>query len=291
MTVFDGFATLAILPESTPGDELQHAAARSPAANAPELSASVPPQARPAEDAPAAVASEAIPASAAPPGFEFEPVEPVASPSQQSRPIAAAAPFRPAQAAAQTEPQSVAPSLQTIQGDARFLQQARSAPRRSSRLWAAGSFLLLAVLSAQLVYVYRSELAAQYPMTKPALERLCELVGCTVPALQQPRLLSIEASDLQSIDPARPGLIQVTATLRNNATHEVGYPAIDLVLTDSREHTLARRIVLPGEYLDRDKDRNVGIPPKGEVTVRFHVDTGDLGASGFRLDLLAAPLQ
>lgn len=292
MTVFDGFATLAILPESTPGGGPAGAATQGPTVtvSAPGMPAPTPPQVQPAEGSTAAAASEAVPESSAPPGFEFEPIEPASSAVQKSKP-AAAAPFESLQAAAHSEPRPAVPPLQTIKGDARFLQQARGTSRRSPRLWAIGSFLLLAVLGVQLVYVYRSELAARYPVMKPALGRLCELAGCTVPALQRPRLLSIEASDLQSIDPARPGLIQVTATLRNNATHEVGYPAIDLVLTNTREHTLARRIVLPGEYLDRGRDPGMGIPPKGEITIRFHVDTGDLGASGFRLDLLAAPLQ
>jgi hypothetical protein len=29
--------------------------------------------------------------------------------------------------------------------------------------------------------------------------------------------------------------------------------------------------------------------PSAEVTIRLHIDSGDLGAAGFRLDLMAAP--
>jgi len=33
------------------------------------------------------------------------------------------------------------------------------------------------------------------------------------------------------------------------------------------------------------------IAPNAEVTIRLDLDTGDLGAAGFRLDLIAAPAR
>ena len=89
------------------------------------------------------------------------------------------------------------------------------------------------------------------------------------------------------IDPARPSVIELTATLRNHAGHTLGYPALDLVLTDSKEHALARRIFLPAEYVSAAA-LQTGVVPNAEVTVRLTMETGDLGASGFRLDLLPA---
>lgn len=160
---------------------------------------------------------------------------------------------------------------------------------RHGYAWAAASILLALVLLAQAAYVYRVELAANYPGLKPSLTVACEALGCTVPLPQQPRLISIEASDLQVPDAARPGVIQLTATLRSHAQYDVAYPALDLVLTNAQEHTLARRIFAPREYLGKARDPALGIPPNAEVTLQLDLDTGDLGASGFRLDLLAAP--
>jgi hypothetical protein len=139
------------------------------------------------------------------------------------------------------------------------------------------------------VHFYRGELAARYPVLKPHLAQYCELLDCTVAPPQRPKQIAIEASDLQATDTARPGLIRLTATLRNHAGHDLGYPALDLVLTNTKEHTLARRIFLPKEYLDRGRDIAAGIPANAEVTVRLDLDTGDLNPAGFRLDLLAAP--
>jgi predicted Zn finger-like uncharacterized protein len=161
--------------------------------------------------------------------------------------------------------------------------------RRGVWLWAVGVALLALVLVAQAAYVYRGDLATRYPGLKPHLVRLCETLRCRVSPPQRPKQIAIEASDLQVADPARPAIIRLTATLRNHAGYDLGYPALDLVLTNTKEHTLARRIFLPREYLERGKDIAAGIPANAEVTIRLDLDTGDLNPAGFRLDLLPAP--
>jgi len=160
---------------------------------------------------------------------------------------------------------------------------------RGGRWWAAGAALLLFVLAGQSAYSYRSELASQYPGLRPLLVRLCDSLHCKVLPPQRPKQIAIEASDLQVADAARPGLIQLTATLRNHAGHDLAYPAVDVVLTNTKEHTLARRVFLPQEYLERGKDVAAGIPANAEITIRLDLDSGDLNPAGFRLDLLPAP--
>ena len=164
----------------------------------------------------------------------------------------------------------------------------RPAPRGAG-WWAAGAALLVFALAGQAAYVYRSDLAVQYPVLKPYLVQLCDALRCKVSPPQRPQLIAIEASDLQVNDPARPSIIQLTATLRNYAGYDLGYPALDLVLTNTREHTLARRIFLPREYLEAGRDFDAGIPANAEITVRLDLDTGDLNPAGFRLERLAAP--
>lgn len=155
--------------------------------------------------------------------------------------------------------------------------------------WAFGILLMLFGLAAQGAYFYRSDIAASLPEARPYLNKLCELAHCTVALPQRPRQISIEASDMQAADPANAGLIALTATLRNHATTELGYPALDVVLTNIKEHTVARRIFRPAEYLAPGKDPRSGIAPNAEITIRLDLDIGDLGAAGFRLDLIAAP--
>ena len=207
-----------------------------------------------------------------------------AEPAIRSAPRSTDAPARPARS-----PQSVVlppppVPVAAVVADERL-------PQRRGGGWALGVLLLLFALAAQGVYFYRSDIAARVPETRPYLDRMCELLNCTAGLPQRPRLMSIEASDMQATDPANRGRIALTATLRNNAPTELGYPALDVVLTDVKDHTVVRRVFLPAEYRDAGMDARAGIPPNAEVTVRLDIDSGDLGAAGFRLALLPAPTR
>jgi hypothetical protein len=160
--------------------------------------------------------------------------------------------------------------------------------QRNRWLWGVASLLLLFTVTAQAVYFYRTALASNYPGLNPVLAQICDALGCSVPLAQGHDLIKVEASDLQIVDPARPAVIQLRVTLRNPAAFDLAYPALDLVLTNTRDHTLARRIFPPSEYLGPGKDAKTGIPANAEITLSLDLDTGDLGASGFRLYLLPA---
>ncbi len=220
-------------------------------------------------------ASPAPAAATGPAGFELEPV--VAAVPQPEA-LGAAEPAR--------EVHDYGPAPQQLSLDEQLYPEA---PRRGARSWAAGVVLLVLVLAGQAAYFYRGEIAAQYPALRPHLVELCGPLRCTVAPPQGPKQIAIEASDLQALDTSRPGLIQLTATLRNHAGRDLGFPALDLVLTNTKEHTLARRIFAPRDYLDRGRDLLAGLPANAEITVRLDLDTGDLNPAGFRLDLLPAP--
>jgi predicted Zn finger-like uncharacterized protein len=270
MTVFDGFGTLATLPDQQP----EEPAAKLPASFA--------------NDGGAHAAAENT-SSARPPG----PEEPSAIGNAMAAGPAAGLPASEAADSAGASDTAV----QTAELDRPLDLDALHEPQeqlhgkgraRGSRAWAAAAALMLLALAVQAAYAYRGELVANYPGLKPIFARLCDLAGCTVPLLQRPQLIVIEASDLQVEDPLRPGVIQLTATLRNHAGYEVGYPALDLVLTNTKQHALARRIFLPAEYLEKRASETGGLAAHAEVTIRLVLDTGDLGAAGFRLALLPA---
>ena len=270
MLVFDGFKGLATLPDQA-GAELQ-----------PPLAAAAPSQ--PAAPAAPVVAPEAVvpgapepdasQAAGLPPAPEFR-FEPEALPDTMA------------------EAQPAATAEQPLAGEAEGMAAEEwlkplPKPRRGAWAWAVGSVLLLFALAGQAGYFYRSELASRYPGLKPMLAQLCAGIGCSVPLPQRPKLIFVEASDLQVVDPARPNVIQFTATLRNHASYDLAYPALDLALTNTQEHTLARRIFMPAEYLARGRNVKTGIPGNAEIEIRLDIDIGNLGATGFRLDLLPA---
>lgn len=165
---------------------------------------------------------------------------------------------------------------------------AGTATLQRRRMTPAVCVLLGALLLGQLVFLFRGELSARSSVMKTVLTRACQLAGCSVPLPQRPDLVKIEASDVNMIDKNRPAIVQLTATLRSYADHDLAYPALDLVLTNATEHAVARRIFLPEDYLDDTRDPRAGMPPRGEITVALDLDTGNLNAAGFRLDLLPA---
>ncbi len=275
--VFDGFKTLATLRDDSPLEASPPSAA---------------PGAEPTDSKGGLPRTNEI-ASAMPLGRAEPPVaqassqttsEIAAAPAEESR---RAAPRPEPEVAALTKP-GVVTEIDEI-FSAPFT--AETVPTRKRGGWALGIVVLLLALGAQGAYFYRGEIASSVPELRPHLDRMCDFLRCKVALPQRPRQISIEASDMQALDPAHPGQIALTATLRNQATLALGYPALDVVLTNSKDHTVARRIFLPAEYLDTGKDPRTGIPANAEVTVRLNLDSGDLGAAGFRLDLLAAPAR
>jgi predicted Zn finger-like uncharacterized protein len=320
-TVFDGFKSLATLPEEVRAEPARNMVA----AAAPEITDPAPAAAPVAdENLPVAAetatreieadaagdgaevpfaqsdadermtaenAAEQEPATSSAPADDFAEA-PASSGEINDRPAADATPAPepvviadvPAAAANQTSaPQPIAIN------DAYLQTPPPVPPARRSALWAIASLLLVLALGAQWAYLYRGEIAASVPEARPLLSDLCKSIGCTVALPQRPRQISIEASDMQAADAVNSGLIVLTATLRNQATITLGYPALDVVLTNTRDHTVARRIFLPNEYLADARESRAGIAPSAEVTIRLNIDSGDLGAAGFRLELMAAP--
>lgn len=147
-------------------------------------------------------------------------------------------------------------------------------------LWRLGALLLLAGLAGQGLYFFRTELASRYPDFKPFLQQLC---GCAIRLPANPDLLSIETSNLEA-DPERANLVVLNAILRNRAKVAQEYPLLELTLTDTQDQMIARRIFPPGEYAGK-ADLKRGMPPHEEVTVKLHLDLGDLKAAGYRVFL------
>ncbi len=169
-----------------------------------------------------------------------------------------------------------------------------SAPRRRfSRAWTAAAVLLLIALNAQALFYFRGAIVLVQPRTKPYIERLCARLGCDVPLPKRAELMSIETSELQA-DPANPGVMMLSATLRNRAGFPQAYPALELTLTNDQDQPLARRVLQPGDYLapaDAGRAKEQGLAscaggvPSCEYRVKLLFAAQSLKASGYRLYL------
>ncbi len=236
----------------------------------------------PASDAGAARAVEEVDAVAL-----MEPPPPLAEAAPP--PGYAAIPMEPAEgwgAASGSKPSHAAwrGTRRTAGWELREGRRGGAAARRwPAWVFATGSVLLVLGLGLQAAYFYRTELAARYPASKPYLGRACELLKCDIPLPRNADLLGIESSELETVDPARPAMILLRATLRNRARFVQGYPSLELSLTDAADRIIARRIFAPVEYLPQGTDPKAGLQGEGEVAIKLYMDLGDLNAVGYRL--------
>ena len=127
-----------------------------------------------------------------------------------------------------------------------FLEEPQ--PRRRSVLWALGAFAALAALAAQAIVHFRTEIAVLVPESRVPLAAACEAFGCDLRLPRRPKLMAIESSDLQA-EGRRENVIVLNAVIRNQAPFAQEYPALELTLTDERDEAVARRVLLPSEYL------------------------------------------
>lgn len=144
---------------------------------------------------------------------------------------------------------------------------------------AALFFLLLALL--QILYYLRTPIAAKWPELRPHLEAACTLIGCKVPLPRQAELLAIIDSDLQE-DADREGLIQLSATIVNNAPFIQAYPVLELTLTNNYDKPVIRRPFTPQEYLASNSNGQ-GLMPGQEIEVRLPLTVNDDTVAGYRL--------
>ena len=167
---------------------------------------------------------------------------------------------------------------------AEFLEEAPR-PRRSA-IWVLCALLALASLGAQATLYFRTEIAVLLPETRSHLAAACEALGCEMRLPRRPKLMAIESSDLQA-DGRRDNVIVLNAVIRNQAPFPQEYPALELTLTDERDETVARRVLMPADYLRGAAAGRLaqGIAPGGDAALRMYFDTSGLRAVGYRMYL------
>ena len=156
------------------------------------------------------------------------------------------------------------------------------APRRVSRAWSFGVFLLALIFAVELAYAYRGPLAQRYPVLRPWLESACAQARCTVPWMRDERQLKLEDSELLEV-PGRPGEIALGARIRNLAAAAQDYPHLELTLTDLTGQAAARRVLRPVDYIGRALSPGEVLAPGAEVSIQLRLETPRIKPTGYEL--------
>ncbi|MHA6910376.1 DUF3426 domain-containing protein [Ralstonia pseudosolanacearum] len=147
-------------------------------------------------------------------------------------------------------------------------QQRKSSGRRAVARVAIGLLVVTAV--AQLLFLGRTEIATRVPATRALWDRLCQPLHCDVPPPRDLDALQIESSQMLRQEGDASDQYVLTATLRNGSDGPVALPAIELVTTDLQDQLLARRALLPTDYLGPADAayRKTGLAAHAELPIR-----------------------
>ena len=221
--------------------------------------------------------------SAASRGAVGEPVEPVVHGGEAAEASATAG---EAAAPSVARDESASAPGRSAGAEARVPNAGRDRPNMAPDAYAVAAPLLALLLAGQAALHFRDQVAARFPAAKPALARLCGFAGCTVGAPQEIENLAI-VSDLQA-DPAHQGLLILTASVRNRGTMPLAYPYLELVLTDTQDQIVVRRVFAPREFMGGTADLASGIPANSEVGFKLFIDASATTQAGYRVYLFYA---
>ncbi|OZI77477.1 DUF3426 domain-containing protein [Bordetella genomosp. 12] len=157
------------------------------------------------------------------------------------------------------------------------------------RLWAVACLLALVALGLQLLYVQRSAVATSLPWLRPVLEAACKPLGCTVGYARRLERIAITSSSLRTPQGAAASAAQgrapmvLNVVMRNRYDKPQPWPALVLELTDISDTVVARKVLMPQDYLDPAQAAG----PFGagaEVTLAVPIEIQGINVNGYQLD-------
>jgi hypothetical protein len=159
-----------------------------------------------------------------------------------------------------------------------------SALRRPAPRWLRATIipLLLVTLLLQSLLADRQHLAAD-ARWRPLVVGLCGLLHCQVPAWREPSAFALLDRNVRS-DPHHPGVLQVTATFRNDARWRQPWPSLLLTLSDADGQVAGQRLLTPTEYLGTRPTQN-GLESGQSASVSFEVVEPARHSVAFTFDL------
>jgi predicted Zn finger-like uncharacterized protein len=184
---------------------------------------------------------------------------------------------------AEREQSATTPPSEAAAEEPSFLRQHHAAARwqhprvRLALGLCAG--LLLAVLLLQLIWHFRSAIAALYPPSAPALHALCNIAGCELQPWRRIDALAVENSSLTQAGSGNH--YKLTVQLRNKAHYALALPWIDLSLSDASGAPVLRRMLKPTDF----NLSKTSMSPDGEEQLQLVFSTGTQRVSGYSVEI------
>lgn len=151
--------------------------------------------------------------------------------------------------------------------------------------WTLLSVLAALALLGQYTYYHFDTLARQ-PDTRALLERLCPVVGCTLPA-------KVDISQLRSSNlvvrahPQFSGALQLDAIIYNRAAFAQPFPVLDVRFSDTQGQVKASRQFQPSEYLAGELAGQALMPPQTPIRIALEILDPGHSAQSYSLNFLS----
>jgi predicted Zn finger-like uncharacterized protein len=164
--------------------------------------------------------------------------------------------------------------------------QAPNRRRVPTTVWLAGSLLLVLLLLAQAAYFFAAELARDARL-RPWLALYCEQLACDLHAPGGAAAIDLTQTAVAP-HPRYENALRLRAVLVNRTNVVQPYPLMEVSLTDSAGHVLARRRFTAAQYLE-SPPAGGDLAPAVSVATRLDVTNADGRAVGYEIRLVAAP--
>ncbi len=107
--------------------------------------------------------------------------------------------------------------------------------------------LAVLLLAVQVLRHERDGIVARQPSLRPALAALCQATGCELAPLRRIGDIVIEGAAFAR-EKSGGNDYRLSFNLRNNAAVPLAMPSIELVLLDTQERAVVRRVLSPSDY-------------------------------------------
>ena len=154
--------------------------------------------------------------------------------------------------------------------------------------WSVLVLLGVAAALLQAAYIYRVQLASEFPNLRPALEYYCETLGCTVDYPRRISQIAIMDSSLQAVRDSEnanedASHLTLNVVLRNNYEKPQQWPTLSVELVDFSGTVAVRRLLAPSDYLP-ELSQERPFPARSEVRVSVPLTVSGVQVNGYQLD-------
>jgi predicted Zn finger-like uncharacterized protein len=147
-------------------------------------------------------------------------------------------------------------------------------------LVALTGFVLTIALFVQIAMFERDRIAVAAPSLRPALELVCDMVGCSISPLRRLDAVVIESAAFAK---TTTNIFQLSFVLKNTAPFEIATPLVEVTLTDRQDQPLIRRVLTHTELGRLDLTMKPGVEWSVSRTISTESVDANSQIAGYRL--------